>query len=157
MTQTVGGITSLQVSTPTISTSAYASGDAIGGLQSIGAVDGRTDSKSGIIQSITIADKAKQSAVIDIVFFNANPSATTVTDNGALTVADADLLKVVGYAQVTSYASFADNSVGCASNVALPYNVNNNQGKLYFIAVSRGTPTYAATTDIQISIGLLQD
>lgn len=157
MTETTGGITDKKSATVTVSTSAYASGDLIGGLQSIKAVDDRTIERSGLIQDIGLSDKAKQDAVIDVVFFNANPSNTTFTDNAALTVDDADITKIIGFAQVTSYTDFAASSFGYAGNVAMPYKIDNDDGLLYFALISRGTPTYAATTDVQPSIGLLQD
>jgi hypothetical protein len=104
-------------STPTVSTSpAYTSGDSVGGKISLASAV-RLAGTGGTITSVTITDKGKQSAATDVVFFNADPSNTTFTDNGALTVHDTDLLTIIGVVPITSWAAFVDNSVGYANGL----------------------------------------
>jgi hypothetical protein len=143
-------------STPTVSTSpAYTSGDSVGGKISLASAV-RLAGTGGTITSVTITDKGKQSAAIDVVFFNADPTNTTFTDNGALTVHDTDLLTIIGVVPITSWAAFVDNSVGYANGLGLGYKIATGT-TLYACLVTRGTPTYAATTDIQLVVGIIPD
>lgn len=146
--------------TPTITTSAYATGDLVGTavIQLTDAVEGDALQKGtvgGLIQSVIITDLASQSAALDVIFFDANPSNTTFTDNAAFDIDDLDLVNIIGFAQVTSYAAFADNSVGQDLQLAIPF-VLDTSNILYAAIVSRGTPTYTGTTDLTIRVGILR-
>ena len=137
----------------TVDTNAYASGDLIGAKLSLTVPYWQAGDTTGfLIKSVSLKDLSKQNAAIDVVFFHANPSGTTFTDNAALDIADADLANVAGFAQVTTYASFNDNSYGQASNLALPV-IMPAGATLYACLVSRGTPTYAAS-DLSLRVGI---
>ena len=144
-------------STPVVSAAAiYASGDSIGGLITLSNVAPQTNvnnAGSGKINSAVIADKAAQSANIDVVFFDSNPSATTVTDNVALTIADADLTKIIGVIALTTHKTFVNNSVSVAQDQSIPFNLGN-ASTLYAILVARSTPTFVATTDVTLRVGI---
>ncbi len=151
-----GKSTQVAVAVPGVSTSAYSVGDAIGTLITI--PEACQDARTAVIMSIVLADESKQDAIIDVIFFNANPSSTVITDNAALDIADADLLKICGTQKIVAadYSDFADNSV--AHPAAKP-TVFKSSGAttLYACLLCGGTPTYAATTDLQLSLGILQD
>ena len=143
---------------PAVDTNAYASGDLIGSavIEFEGAVPGdgaNSQTIGGLIQSVIITDLAKQSANIDVVFFDANPSNTTFTDNAAFDPADADLPNVIGVVSVTDWKAFNDSSMGQALQVALPF-VLDSGNTLYAALVSRGAPTYGAS-DITVRVGIL--
>lgn len=144
-------------SAPTISTSAYAAGDNIGGLISLASAV-RVSGGSGVINTVVVADKALQNSALDVVFFAANPTNTTFTDNAALTVHDTDLLTIVGHISVAAsdYTSFADNSVATSKNNGLAFKLTSGT-TLYAAIVCRGTPTYAATSDIKLIVKIFQD
>ena len=148
--------------TPTIeASSAYSAGDSIGAavisLAGATAGDGGTGSEThgGMIQSVILTDLGKQSAEIDVVFFDVNPSNTTFTDNAALDVDDVDLLNIVGVAAVTTWKDFSDNSVGQILNLSIPFVLEDGGNTLYAALVSRGTPTYASTADLTLRVGVL--
>jgi hypothetical protein len=113
------------------------------------------------IEGVTIVDQANQKSAIDLLFFSANPSNTTVTVNAALDVADADLDDYfLGHISIaaTDYASLADNAYGTKQNISLPvYPSAQGVRSLYCIVVARGTPTYAAATDLRIKLSFKQD
>lgn len=154
--QVATAATLIKTATPTVSTTpAYSAGDNIGGLISLTSAV-RYAAGGGTITSVVISDKAKQSAAIDVVFFTANPGSTTFTDNGALAVNAADLVSIVGVISVTSWSAFSANSVGSALGQSLPF-VLASGTTLYAALVARGTPTYASTSDIQITVGILPD
>ena len=168
---TAGGITTTVIVTPVVSTTpAYTAGDSIGGkLTLTKIVDPRksinatpsavpTFFGSGIIQSIVLVDQAKQSLAVDILFFNSDPSATTFTDNAVLDVADADLLKAIGHVSILAadYTALNDNSLATKTNLGIAFNTTGST-TLYAAIIARGTPTFAATNDLQLMTTVLGD
>lgn len=139
---------------PVVSLGAYASGDLIGGKLTMLAV-ADLERGGGIIQTVVLTDRAKQSVNVDVVFFGSNPGDTMFTDNAALAIADVDLVKVLGFAQVNNYSDFSDNSVGQALNVAIPFCLAMD-GVLYAAIVARGAPTYVATDDLMLRVMVLR-
>jgi len=149
--------------TPTISTSpAYTAGDQIGGIMTL--TDSvRFDSNEGKgfseIVSVSILDSSKQDAAIDIWFFNASPTVTSV-DNGAFAMTAANMAaQCIGVVQCGlsgTYSNAAAVSVCSTCNLNLPVQVASGSN-LYAIAVARGTPTYATTTALQFKFGIFLD
>lgn len=144
--------------TPTIDTNIYASGDLLGTKLSFSGAGQRGDgvAAGGIVRSVLITDLAAQGADIDVVLFNADPSGTTFTNNAAFDLADADIAKVVGVAQVTTDAAFNDNGVSFAHNLYIPFNVAAGN-ILYGALVVRATPTYATAADLVVYVGVEMD
>jgi hypothetical protein len=153
----VSGKSTVVTASPACDTAAYAAGDLIGGKLTLSSVVPIT-AGSGIIHSVVLADQANQKSKIDVVFFNSDPSGTTFTDQAALDVADADLLKIVGVITIETfyYIAFADNAVATKTSSGLVFKLATGT-TLYACLVSRGTPTFAAATDLQLSVKILQD
>lgn len=148
--------------TPTVSaSSAYADGDAVGAemLIDFGIADDSIHA-AFVIQSISIVDKAKQDAEIDILFFD--ESVTPSADNATADFTDAALagnfLGVVTVA-ASDYADLNDNSVATIKNVGLQLKMETDGGdaKIYAYAVTRSTPTYASTSDLVFKFDLAAD
>ena len=142
---------------PAVDTSAYASGDLIGSavIEFKSALGVGHKERAGLIQSVIILDAAAQAADLDVVFFDGDPTGTTFTDNDAFAPAAADLDKMVGVAAVTDWKSFSANALGQALNLAIPFVITNYSGSLYAALVSRGTPTFAAATDVILRVNIL--
>jgi hypothetical protein len=140
--------------TPTVSTTAYGTGDNVGGKVTLADVC-RGTTGSGIIQSVVITSKSLQTATFDVVFFNADPSGSTFTDNVAQAVVDADLSKVVGVAHCSDVTALAAESIHQASGLGLPFALSGGATTLYAAIVVRGTPTLGSTSDIWLSVGVL--
>ena len=138
------------IHTPAIDTAIYAAGDLMGGLLTFTDV-----ALAGglILQTLTLVDQAKQSAAIDLLLFGGNLSGTTLTNNVALDVADADLLTFLGHVSIAAanYAAFNDNSAATLKDIQLFLKPAPTTKSLYGVLVSRGTPTYAAATDLQLT------
>jgi hypothetical protein len=136
---------------------AYAAGDLIGGKLTLSPAV-RLPGFGGIITRITLSDKAKQNAPIDVVLFVADPDATTFTDQAALDIDDADLLNSFHVSILaTDYASFADNSEATVNNVGAAFRLAAGSKELYAALVCRGTPTYAAAGDLQLTVAIAED
>lgn len=155
---------------PVVSTSpAYTSGDAVGGLQTIanavrtsGRVSLQTagcfDAGTAVLQSVTVVENGSQKAALSIVLFSTNPSATTVTDNGALTINTADIAKIVGIVNIAAadYTTVGGASVA-SKIVSLQLPVAADTVTLYAIANTTSTPTYTLTSSLKFIYGFLQN
>jgi hypothetical protein len=141
--------------TPTVSTTPYSTGDNVGGKVTL--TDAcRANMGSGLIQSVVITSKSLQTATFDVIFFNADPSGSTFTDNVAQAIVDADLSKIIGVAQCTTVVGLAAESIHQATALALPFALSGGATTIYACIVVRGTPTLGGTSDIWLSVRVLQ-
>jgi hypothetical protein len=131
--------------TPTVTAGAYSANDVVGGrLQFSGC-------RVGTLQSITIADNAAQAVDYFLVLFESQP--TDIADNATYDVADADLAKIIYQDTLTSSATrqaFADNSYHFLWNLDVP--LLGASSDVWGFLITTGTPTYAATNDITVSL-----
>jgi hypothetical protein len=157
MNNEFGGVTLLV--TPTVSTTpAYTAGDCLGGKNTIaGAV--RATGFGAKLETLTIVDKGDQAAAgIDVIFFSSDPTNSTFTDNAALAMNDADAVKILGVVSVLTADWVALNGSKAATKAPnLRFTVATPGANIFCVLVARGTPTQASTTDIQVTLGLLQD
>lgn len=150
---------------PVISTSAYASGDQIGGIMTLTDVvrQVRGDNYGQAeLHAVTILDGALQSAAIDVWFFNQSPTVTSV-DNGAFSMSDANLAaQCIGAISIgTAYSASALNSVS-TDGINLSKNMQVDLSSatptnLYAIAIIRAIKTYAATNDLKFLFSFYVD
>jgi hypothetical protein len=134
----------------------YAPGDLLGTKLTLSNAL-RVTGGSGLLQSITVQDLSNQKSALDVVIFDANPDTTTFTNNAALDVSDADVIRIIHTVSflASDYISFADNAVATKSGLAMPVAVAAGRD-LYACVVSRGTPTYTAN-ELGIAFGFLRD
>jgi len=78
---------------PTVDTAIYASGDLIGGKLTLTDILGKGNYEAKLC-GYFVSDKGNQKASLDILLFNADPSATTFTDTAAFAVHASDMDKV---------------------------------------------------------------
>ncbi|HAB17832.1 MAG TPA: hypothetical protein DCE44_15430 [Verrucomicrobiales bacterium] len=127
----------------------YASGQSIGSALmalTFGGNNAVLYRASGVVESITVCDRDKQSSALDILFFGAlsGDVATTVTDKTAFSLNDSDFPNLLGIVRVaaTDYVDVGASTVATKLTVLpvytgiLPY--------LKVAVVCRGTPTYTA-------------
>lgn len=140
--------------TPTISTSAYTAKDAVGGLLTFASA-ARASGGSIIVDSVQVVDLAAQKIAIDLVLFDSAP--TTPTDNAVFDPPDGELDNVVGVISLVAgdYADFNDSAVATKHNIGLSAVLSASS--LYGVLVTRGTPTYATTADIVVTVTVVQD
>jgi len=151
----VGGKLVIVSAIPVVSISpAYASGDAVGAVLSFASAV-RVSAGSGVIESVTITDLAKQSANLDLFLFDTNPSVPP-TDNDPADIADADLVTCVGVIPVTGHHTANDNGVSCARAIGLGFKLASGT-TLYGMLVSRGTPTYSGVSDLTVRLAVRQN
>ena len=147
---TVGVGTSMVTTAQTVTaSSAYTAGNAVGGLVTLSTIN-RATGASIYVQSVAVQSKSLQSSQIDVVFFNANPTGSTCTDKTAFSVATADAAKMVGAAHVSDWTASAVGSVGQMQQP--PLGIAVPATSLYACLVTRGTPTFASTSDVSFSV-----
>ena len=133
--------------TPTVTaSSAYSANDVVGSLLTFSGL------RNGTLQSITICDNASQAVTYILVLFESEP--TGISDNATFDIADADLDKIIY--QVTmqhgdSYRqAFTDNSY--TYKYGLSVSLWSAGGTVYGFLITSATPTYAATSDITVTL-----
>lgn len=148
--------------TPAVDTSAYATGEVVGGLLTFtDAV--RPTTGAGILIAAGISDKSAQAQDLELVIFESSPSASTLTDQAAFDPADADISKIVAVISFGSGSRFAfsDNGFKYVGSLAYPVRARDASGlvsgTLYGVLVSRGTPTFAAASDVSVRIMVTSD
>lgn len=157
LNQNVGGYTVSLKDTTAVSTSAYTAGDAVGAKRTItGAL--RISNGSGVLQSITILDRSNQKAALEVFIFDSDPAAATITDNAAF-VFSTDDLKVLAHVTIAAadYITVNSKAVATIDGIGVTLKGANANTSLFAAVVAVGTPTYAATTDVQLIYGILQD
>jgi hypothetical protein len=139
--------------TPTISAgSAYAAGDALGGLLTFANV-ARFSGAGVRLKSFIMIDEDLEQAATELVLFDRTFTAST--NNAVFDPTDADLLNLVAVVPIALYAAFNDNCVGYSCDIDIPLVLNGTS--LFGQLVTRGTPTYTATDDITVILTVLQE
>lgn len=141
--------------TPTISTSpAYSLKDAVGALMTF-ANAARASGGSILVQSAQIVDKANTplDAQLDLVLFDRSIAAPT--DNAIFAPTDAEMANCVGVIPFSVYSDFSVNSVCAYNSIGLEIVLNGTD--LFGVLVARGTPTYTSTTDLVVTLTIIQD
>lgn len=136
--------------------SAYTTADQLGpGSTRLGGVL-QGPAHISLLQSIVIVDAANQKAAIDFLFWKSAPTVTSAdADAFALSAAEANA-KFLGAVSVVAndYFSTAAQGLATKTNIRLPVqslaDTNNLGTDLFMTMVVRGTPTYAAISDLVI-------
>jgi hypothetical protein len=151
----IGGTVAVLTPTVTVDAALYTTGDNMGGKLTLTGMT-RIAAGSGMVQSCVITSKAVQTFTADVILFNADPSASTFTTNIAQALDDADLAKIIGVIQCNTVVALTDCSIHQATNLAMPFKLPAGTTG-YAAIVVRGGPTPATTSDLSISIRVLQD
>jgi hypothetical protein len=154
----VTGRTGQPTATPTVtSASAYTAGNLVGGLMTFTNcfASGLT---SGVLQSVVIKSKSVQTTTFKLYIFSQQPTNTVWTDKTAPNINALDLPFLIdiflfaapdsGLGTMTIYTQD-----GLGKSIA---NTANGQN-LWGLLVTTGTPTFSSTSDVSVTLGILQD
>ncbi len=167
MPNQIGGFSTEIAVVPTITTSAYTANDQVGGVQILAYLNQMSkpmdaacqDKTVSFLMGLKILDKAKQDVPFTIYFFNATPTLLS-TDNAALSIADTEMTKCIGFVKVAAsdYAGPAEWSIAEVpfANVMKALKSNTDDGPLYAVVQTTGTPTYAVG-DLEFKYVFSQD
>jgi len=140
--------------TPTVTAGAYTTGQVAGGKISVTSAV-RASGGAGIIQAVSVSKRTALTASYDVIFFNADPTNTTFTDNAALAINVADLDKIIGVVSCNTLISLGTPQLLQGLNAALPFKLTTGT-TLFAVLVIRGAETYATTTALTLAVDLLQ-
>jgi hypothetical protein len=143
--------------TPTVTaSSAYSSGNEVGGLLTFANAAAGDELIAGTIDSLILTDKSGNASAYDLWLFDSNPSATTFTDKTALTINAADIVRSLGFIQILT-TSWSAAGTGGAIAVVTPKLrfVLASTTSLYGALIARGTPpTFGSTSALQVRIAI---
>lgn len=161
--------------TPTISTSAYTSGDQVGGIMTIpdvvrqdnvGALAASNASSNGSgvaeLHSVTILDGDKQDSAMDIWFFKVSPTVTS-TDNAAFAMTKANqFAQCIGAVSVgATYSDAAAVSTstdgGNIGKIMQVTGTSTTPNSIFAIAIIRAAATHTTTTSLQFQFSFYVD
>lgn len=136
--------------TPTVeATPDYSSGDVMGGKMTL-ANAARVSAGTGYIVGVRIASLADITVPIDVIFFKADPTNTTWTENSAVALNASDATMLVGAVQVFNWFDLGTPVVGFAE-CRIPFDIASGTS-LYAVMIPRGTINLASASDIIIEV-----
>jgi hypothetical protein len=151
----IGGdvLLSAPAAAPTVSSSAYAAGQVIGTKFTLPNA-ARVAAGAGLIQAATLLSKTTTTAAIDIVIFSADPTASTLTDKTAPTIAAADIDKIVGVIHLTDWSALGTAALAQNLAVGLPFRLPAGTS-LYAVLIARAAITPGSTADLLPAVRII--
>ena len=131
--------------TPTVTAGAYGANDVVGSLLTFSGL------RNGTLQAITICDNAAQAVDYLLVLFESQPN--VIDDADTFDIQDADLHKIIYQDSLTSSSNrqaFTDNSYNYLYGLSVP--IWSEGGTVFGFLITPGTPTYAGTSDITVTL-----
>jgi hypothetical protein len=141
-------------STPTISTSAYASGNVLGGIQSF-----RLGAWGTITNAEVTFNSGSFSGSVNLLLFSSSPTGGGTTDHAALALTSTDTAKLIGVLSLSNCTTLNSGTiVQCQANQATPqaFALANPGNTIYAVAQVIGTPTFAGTSDATFTLSSVQ-
>jgi hypothetical protein len=128
--------------TPTLSASgAYAAGDALGALMTLTDI-AYANGKSVVFQNCILNDLAEQIFTASLLIFNANPSASTITDKDPINIVDADAGKLVAVIPFTAFKDLGGFKTAMGDEMSVKATPGAASRTLWAaFMVDTGTPT----------------
>lgn len=153
----VGGNSSIFKIAPTISaTPDYSAGDVMGGKITLADIC-RAAGKAVVVNDIELIDADNQKPTGALYFFDADPSASTLTDNSAFVLHANDIAKVIRRQPIVSGDWVTVDSKGVCHPDFKPFVMVGATATLYAVFVVDGTFNMATTTAITGTLGLFRD
>ena len=131
--------------TPAVIVQTYTANDVVGGLLTFSGL------RNGTLQSITVCDNAAQAVDYLVILFESAPA--TIDDGDEIDLTDSDLPKIIYQDSLTSASNrqvFIVNSYHYLYGLSVP--LWSAGGTVYGFLITTGTPTYAATSDITVTL-----
>jgi len=144
---------------PTVAASSHAAGSSVGGLQTI-AFFRAASTFSGIVNNVKwIWRTGANVTAVTVYLFSANPTASTCTDAAAVSIAAADVLKIVAGSPFTlTPAVVGTGATFSTAFVQSPVSVKNGDGtpgvNLYACVAVNATVTPAANDSVLTIAGI---
>lgn len=139
--------------TPTVeATPDYSDGDVMGGKLTLsGVVQFAGD--GGAIVAATVYSKVDIGASIPVrgIVFNADPTASTFTENSAPTIHADDLAKIIGILDMSQRLDLGTPVALFAANPRIPFRCD---GSLFIVPIAGGIINLGSTSDLTFVFGI---
>ena len=158
----VSGLTKIVTPVITVSTSAYAAGDCIGGLialtDAMRIYGGNFAPATGVLSGLTFLDRSNQKPGLEILIFEEFPMGATTTDNAAFVFGSTADAKLCGKIVVATddWTTLDGKATAELSNLNIVVKAVGSSS-LYAVIVATGAPDFVATTDLQVRFKFFQD
>jgi hypothetical protein len=154
----VGASTAIVAPAITVTAGAYHANDNIGGVLTL-PLAARVNGGGTVLTRVSVLDVAAQKAQLELLFFSANPVASTFTDNAACVIHANDEAKFIGRYTIyaSDYLTVGAKSVACVANIGLAMKPAAASTSLFLAIVSPSAPTYAGVGNLQVSLAFYQD
>jgi hypothetical protein len=140
----------------TVDTAAYTAGDCIGGKLTLTNAVGSSGG-TGVWQDVCIIDDGEIEPAMDIIIFNSDPTAATLTDQAAA-VFSTDVSKIIAHKRINSsdYATTLGGS--SVANVSVNLGVQaSGSANLYACLIDTSGNDFVAGTDLQVKFKFVRD
>lgn len=147
----VGRLIRFITPTITVSTSAYASGDCIGGkLQLLNA--SRANGGVSNFVKVMIRDASNSAPQFNILVFDSDPTVATLTDNEPV-VLSTDLSKVIAQIPIVTadYTTISTDDIAHKVLEDIIIKSAANSKTIYIALVATAAVTFSATTDLSLT------
>jgi len=143
--------------TPTLTTNpAYSIGDSMGGKQTL-TYFMRVVGGTATLLSIHIMDKSNTKPQLDIIFFDSDPTAATLTDNAGF-VYSTDSAKEIAKIQIFSSEYSTTNGIASLSkNLGLGLQADAATKNIYVGIVTQTGVTMLSASDFKIDLSIYRD
>ena len=152
----VGSKTVALTATPTLDTSAYATGDALHTADIEFTYALGSNGGTGTVTGLTVIDRDDQGTAGELWLFSATTAATTHTANGAWSLHDTDVANCVAVLSFGPYFDGANNQVSVRGSISQPVKAAAGSRSLFGVLVTRGAPTYTAS-GLTVTLYISQD
>jgi len=156
----IGGNTTVVSSTVVMSVAgAYFTGDYMGTTTTPQSFTGagRVSGGTGIIKSILISDKIV-TANVAMELWILDRTFTAPTDNAAWDLSDSNMIFVQAVIPISTIGWYASSAgqIYVDTSLAIPFKISTGT-ELFYALVARGTTPSFTSSDLTISLGILQD
>ncbi len=130
-----------------VTAGAYSANEVVGGLLEF---EVGTGGGGGIVQRVTLTDSDNEKTAMKLYLFDELP--TTIADNATFAPTIGDLKNLVDIITIAAadYVTLNGEAVAIKRDLNVSYAIGGY--KLYAYLVCDATPTYTATTDLQLAV-----
>ncbi len=149
----------ISITPPVEASPDYADGDVIGGKMVLANAARSEGGRSGNVVQAHVYSLVNIAASVPIrvILFNSDPDASTFTENSALSIASADLSKILGVINLDQRLDLGTPVMLYAGQpIVLPFDLAD-EAVLHAVAVAGGAINLAGTSDLTFHFGIHQD
>lgn len=144
--------------TPAVTNGGYSPGDIMGALITLPNVAQAID-KGFVLNDIELSFKSAVTPSLLVVFFDADPTGTTYTDNAAYSLAVADTFKVVAAVPINALGGYLTDhgtpNTYRLGNLGISMKPVSGTRDIYALVIDLTGVTLTSTSDLQVSVGII--